>query len=35
MNFDTNLIRIGGKLCKLQTIEYFNIDGMGAAILNI
>ena len=35
MNFDTNLIRIGGKLSKLYTIEYFNIDGMGAAILNI
>ena len=35
MNSDTNLIKIGGKLSKLQTIEYFNIGGMGAAILNI
>ena len=35
MNFDTNFIKIGGKLSKLQTIEYFNIGGMGAAILNI
>ena len=29
MNFDTNLIKIGGKLSKLLTIEYFNISGMG------
>ena len=35
MNFDTNLIKIGGKFSKLQTTEYFNIGGMGAAILNI
>ena len=35
MNFDTNLIKIGGELRKLWTIEYFNIGGMGAAILNI
>ena len=35
MNFDTNLIKIGGELRKLWTIEYFNIDGIGAAILNI
>ena len=30
MNFE-----IGGELRKLWTIEYFNIGGMGAAILNI
>ena len=35
MNFDTNLIKIGGKLNKLLTIEYVNIGGMGAAILNM
>ena len=35
MNFDTNLIKIGVELRKLWTIEYFNIGGMGAAILNI
>ena len=35
MNFDTILIKIGGKLSKLLKIEYFNIGGMGAAILNI
>ena len=35
MNFDTNLIKIGGKLSKLYAIEYFNTGGMGAAILNI
>ena len=35
MNFDTNLIKIGGELRKLRTIEYFNTGGMGAAILNI
>ena len=35
MNLDTNLIKIGEKLRKLWTIEYFNIGGMGAAILNI
>ena len=35
MNFDTNVIKIGGELRKLWTIKYFNIDRMGAAILNI
>ena len=35
MNFDTNLIKFHGELRKLLTTEYFNIDGMGAAILNI
>ena len=35
MNFDTNMMKIGRKLSKLYTIEYFNIGGMGAAILNI
>ena len=35
MNFDTNLIKIGGKLSKLSTIEYFNLGEKGAAILNI
>ena len=35
MNFDANLIKIGGELRKLWTIENFNIGGMGAAILNI
>ena len=35
MNFDTNLIKTGGELRKLWTTEYFNIGGMGAAILNI
>ena len=35
MNFDINLIKIGRELRKLQMIEYFNIGGMGAAILNI
>ena len=35
MNLDTNLIKIDGELRKLCTIEYFNIGGMGAAILNI
>ena len=35
MNFDTTLIKIGGELRKLWTIEYFNIGGKGAAILNI
>ena len=37
MNFDTNLIKIGGELVKLWTTKYmyFNIGGMGAAILNI
>ena len=35
MNFVTNLIKLGWKLSKLITIEYFNIDGMGADILNI
>ena len=34
MNFDKNLIKIGGELRKLRSIEYFNIGGMGAAILN-
>ena len=35
MNFVTNLIKIGGELRKFWTIEYFNIGGMSAAILNI
>ena len=35
MKFDTNFIKIGGELRKLWTIEYFNIGGMAAAILNI
>ena len=35
MYFDTNLIKIGGELRKLWITEYFNIGGMGAAILNI
>ena len=35
MNFDTNLIKIRGEFRKLRTIEYFNIGGMGTAILNI
>ena len=35
MNFDTNLIKIGGELRKLRTIEYFNIGKMGTTILNI
>ena len=35
MNFDTNLIKVGGELRKLWTIEYFNIGGMGSAILKI
>ena len=35
MNFDTNFINNGGELRTLWTVEYFNIDGMGAAILNI
>ena len=35
MNFDTNLTQIGWELRKLWTTEYFNIGGMGAAILNI
>ena len=35
MNSNTDLIKIGGKLSKLYTIEYFNIGGMGATILNI
>ena len=35
MNFDTNLIKSDGKLRKLYTIEYLNVGGMGAAILNI
>ena len=35
MNFDTNLIKIGGELRKLWSIEYFYIGGIGAAILNI
>ena len=32
MNFDTDLIKIGGELRKLWTIEYFNIGWMGVAI---
>ena len=35
MNFVTNLIQICGESRKLWPIEYFNIGGMGAAILNI
>ena len=35
MNFDSDLMKIGGELRKLWTIEYFNIGGMGTAILNI
>ena len=35
MNFDTNLIKIGGELRKLWTTEYLNFVGMGAATLNI
>ena len=35
MNCDANLIKIGGELRKLWTIEYFHNGGMGAAILNI
>ena len=35
MNFITNLIKIGQELSKLCTIEYFNIDWMGTAILLI
>ena len=35
MNSDTNLIKIGEELRKLWTVDYFNIGGMGAAILNI
>ena len=35
MNFDTILIKIGQEIRKLWTIEYFNIGGMGTAILNI
>ena len=35
MSFDTNLIKIGGELRKVWTIEYFNIGGIGAAMLNI
>ena len=34
MNLDTNLMKIGGELRKLRTIEYLNINGMGAAILS-
>ena len=35
MNFYTNLIKIGGELRKLWTIQYVNIGGMCTAILNI
>ena len=35
MSFDADLIQICQELRKLWTIEYFNIGGMGAAILNI
>ena len=35
MNFDTNLIKIGGELRMLWTTEYLNFVGMGAATLNI
>ena len=34
MNFDTNLFKNGREFRKLWSIEYFNIGGMGAAILN-
>ena len=35
IKFDTDLNKICGEFIKLWTIEYFNIGGMGAAILNI
>ena len=35
MNFYTNSIKIDGELRNLWKIEYMNIGGMGAAILNI
>ena len=35
MNFDTNLIKIGGALRQLWTTEYFNTGGIGTAILTI
>ena len=35
MNFDANMIKIGGKLRKLWSTDYFNIGGIGTAILNI
>ena len=35
MNFDKNLIKSVGNKKTLWTIEYFNIGGIGAAILNI
>ena len=35
MNSVAYLIKIGGELRKLWPVEYFNIGGMGAAILNI
>ena len=35
MDFDTNLTEISGQLRKLWTVEYFNMGGMGATILNI
>ena len=35
MNFDTSLIKIDEELRKLWPTEYFNIGGMGPAILNI
>ena len=35
MHFDTNHIKISEELRKLWTTEYFNMDEMGAAILNI
>ena len=35
MNFDTNLIKIGQEITKLWVFEDFNMDDIGAAILNI
>ena len=35
MNFDTNFFKVGEELRKLWSIKYFNIGGMGAAIVNI
>ena len=35
MNFDKNLIKIIGELGQLWTMKYFNIGGMGVAILKV
>ena len=35
MNFDKKFIKNSQELRKLWTIEYFDIGGMGAAILNV